>query len=222
MRLPSLSFLLLPILMLSGVFNLQAQTAASSSAVPPRAVNKAKEVPVESLIRENFGLNVEVVGGSKPTVLKGDFNGDGIADLAVLVKPKGKRGELLPGVLLVQTAEGAKDPAPTSLLNGENSLALIHGSATGWQTPKPSGKFLIYAFGWIGWNGTQTGKLVVLPKSKQQRDKQGYATISPENYVSMPKFNKGDAIVVPTEAGINTLLYWNGKTYRFWVDPGEN
>ncbi|MFO1519739.1 MAG: FG-GAP repeat protein [bacterium] len=208
-----LSFLLFPVLIFFGTFDLQAQTPAPQT--------KATDAPIEVLIRDQFGPHVEVAGGVKSTVLKGDFNGDGKPDIAVLVKPKGKRGELSPGVRLVQTAEGAKDPAPTAMLNGENSLAVIHGSAAGWQTPAPNGKFLIYAFGWIGWPGPQTGNLIVLPKSKQKRDKSGYATLSPQNFVSLPKVIAGDGIVVPTEAGINTFLYWNGKTYRFWVDPGE-
>lgn len=163
---------------------------------------------------------MELVGGPTPTVLKGDFNGDRIPDLAVLVSPKGMRGELPPGVLLVQTAEGARDPAPTEILNGKNSLAVIHGNAAGWKAPRSGDKFLIYAFGWIGWIGPETGNLLVLPKSKK-RNKSGYATLSPGNTVSMPEDNKGDVILVPTKDGINTILYWNGKTYRFWLDPGE-
>jgi len=80
---------------------------------------------------------------------------------------------------------------------------------------------LIYAFGWIGWNGPETGGLLVLPKAKQIRDRKGYVALSSENYVSLPKVNKGAVIVVPTEAGINTILYWDGTKYRFWIDPGE-
>ncbi len=197
------------VLWLVGVFNLSAQAAVSTT--PPA---KAAPEPLSSAsIKSSFGPNIEVVGGSKPVELKGDLNGDGAQDIAVLVKPQGKRGELAPGVKMVHTAEGVRELAPTSILNGKNSLAVIHGGT--------GDKFLIYAFGWIGWNGAETGPLLVLPKAKQKRDKQGYATLSPENYVSLPEKNKGDVIVVPTEAGINTILYWDGMKYRFWLDPGE-
>ena len=200
------SIFLVPILMLLGVFHLHAQTT---------------EVSVEALIRDHFGAQVEVVKDPNPTVLKGDFNGDGMGDLAVLVSPKGKRGELSPGVRMIHTAEGVRDPEAAEILNGRNSLALVLGSASGWKSPKTGGKFLIYSFGWIGWKGSETGKLVVLSKSKLKRDKKGYATLSPNNRVSLPGDSRGDLILVPTEGGINTILYWNGKTYRFWLDPGE-
>lgn len=194
-----LSLFFFPALLLSVAFNLQAQNA--------------------DLIKNTFGPQVEVVAGATPIELKGDFNGDGFQDIAVLVNPKGKRGDLLPGVNIAQTSEGARPLEPATILNGKNSLAVIHGSAAGLQPPKD--KFLIYAFGWIGWNGPETGALRVLPKAKQKRDRKGYVALSPDNYVSLPEVNKGAVIVVPTEAGINTILYWDGVKYRFWLDPGE-
>ena len=200
-----LSLFLCSALMLLGLVKSQAQNADPA--------------PSLALIKNAFGPNVEALGGTNPVELKGDFNGDGFQDIAVLVRPKGKRGELLPGVNVVQTSEGARPLEPTAILNGENSLAVIHGSAAGLQSPKD--KFLIYAFGWIGWNGPETGGLLVLPKAKQIRDRKGYVALSSENYVSLPKVNKGAVIVVPTEAGINTILYWDGTKYRFWIDPGE-
>jgi hypothetical protein len=202
-----LSLIFLTVLLLLG-------RSSSSSAV-----TLASELPVGILIKNTFGPNVEVVRAATPIELKGDFNGDGFKDIAVLVSPKGRRSELAPGVNIAQTTEGARSLAPADILNGNNSLAVIHGSASGLQSPKA--KYLIYAFGWIGWNGTGTGSLLVLPKAKQKRDKQGYATLSPGNAVSLPQVNKGDVIVVPTEAGINTILYWDGSKYRFWLDPGE-
>lgn len=216
----TIGLLLLPVWIFFSAPQVGAQTSAPASAATSAPLKNAAEPPIDALIRDNFGPNLPIVGGAKPMVLKGDFNGDGIGDIAVLVQAKGKRGELLPGVEIIQTSEGARPLEPTTVMNGQHSLALILGNATGWQTPKTTGKYLIYAFGWIGWAGPQTGDLIVLPKTAK-RDKQGYATISPENYVSMPRDNKGDVIVVPTEAGINTILYWNGKTYRFWLDPGD-
>jgi hypothetical protein len=32
---------------------------------------------------------------------------------------------------------------------------------------------------------------------------------------------KGDGIIIGTEAGIDTLLYWDGKTYRLFVPPEQ-
>jgi len=200
---------------------------AHAEAVPPVApavstqTKNSPEVPVATLIKEKFGPNVTVVSDIKPAEFKGDFNGDGFQDLAVLVSPKGKRSELAAGVNVVVTSEGPATLPATAVLNGKNSLAILHGSATGLKDSPPNALYLIYDFAWVGWNGAETGGLILLPKAKQKRDKAGYAAISAENYVSMPKANIGDALVVPTEAGINTLLYWDGKKYRFWFDPSD-
>lgn len=193
-----LSLLLWPALMLLSL-DLQAQNA--------------------DLIKNTFGPNVEVVGGAKPTELKGDFNGDGLQDIAVLVTPKGKRGDLAPGVTIALTSEGARPLDPASVLNGKNSLAVIHGSASGLQSPQA--KYLIYDFGWIGWKGPENGTLVVIPKAEQKKDRKGYLTLAPNHRVGLPDVNKGAVIVVPTDANINTVLYWDGSKYRFWIAPGE-
>jgi FG-GAP repeat. len=206
-----LSLLVLPAFFLLPALNLQAQAPAS-------AVTPATGVELGTWLKSNFGPNVEVAR-AKPMELKGDFNGDGFQDLAVVVSPRGKRGELAPGVNIVLTTEGARELEPTSIMNGKNSLAVIHGAAG--RASQPKDKFLIYAFGWIGWNGPETGPLLVLPKAKQKRNRRGYVTLSPENLVHLPDVNQGDVIVVPTEAGINTILYWDGKKYRFWLAPGD-
>ena len=169
------------------------------------AKTKVSLKEIEDVVRVEFGdqVSVESALNAAPSYLLGDFNGDAHTDIAVLVKAERGRAELKEhGVKYLDTnpysrTNGSeRDPVSTM---GHNCLgiAIMHGTATGWNVPNPAAKFLVY-------DCFSAFRLF----RKNQRIRRGSGSQG-----TTPK-PKGDSILLDLESGGASLIYWNGRTYR--------
>jgi hypothetical protein len=177
---------------------------------------------VTEALQTSFGSAVNAAKSFQPFYLTGDFNGDGRQDILIVTWIKGGQNELAPGIRLINPfdyGEGRvvlpSNPAAKPML----ALAIIHGDQTGWKTARPSGKFLLVGESPILILATDRA-LSIHPQDRvklmevmSRRAKRRRGSIWP------PRAAKGDSILLPTEA-TDSILYWNGKTYR-WEESND-
>ena len=181
----------------------------------PKKVPPGQTAAVAETLRTSYGSAVEAVTAFKPYYVIGDFNGDGGADIVIAVRLKGQRSDLPDDVKIYNPFERPKavwpaDPAATPTL----ALAIIHGSKAGWQTAPPLEKYLLFGQSPVlilEYDRATSGEpdavktlIELLPKgSKRLKDLDW-----------PPAAAKGDSIILGTEA-TDSILYWNGKNYRW-------
>jgi hypothetical protein len=163
-------------------------------------------------VRRLFGGGVKPATDYKPYFLTGDFNGDRLKDLLVLVRVQNTRSGM-PQEVRVLNPWGyeTQNSSDTALL----ALAIIHGSSENWETQTPAGRFLLTDRDFFStpiWeSGTQNNLLSVIRKSSLKAKRRGNARSR----------GKGDAIGLATEAGVDEILYWDGQTYRLEAPQEE-
>jgi hypothetical protein len=165
---------------------------------------------VQAVVQRLFGTNVDAAADRSPYYVIGDFNDDRREDLLVLVRVKGPRGGLPKEVSVLNPwhLESTSSNAASVL-----ALAVVHGSSEGWDTLTPSGRFLLADkefFSTPIWEQSAGAPISLMKK---------HLTM-PARRVVLPKMAKGDAVGLGTEAGIDIVLYWDGKTYRIY-EPKE-
>lgn len=180
----------------------------------PKKVPPGQTATIAEALRTSFGSAVEAVTAFKPYYVTGDFNGDGAQDVVIVVRIKGQRSDLPADVTVYNPFERPKavfpaDPLATPTL----ALAIIHGKS-GWQTPPAAQKFLLFGQSPVlilNYGRVTSGEpdevktLIELMKKHSRRSRDlGWP----------PAAAKGDAIFLPTEA-TDSILYWNGKNYRW-------
>jgi hypothetical protein len=156
-------------------------------------------VRAEVVLAKVFGDDVVLAADRKPHQFIGDFNGDTANDLVAIVKLKVDRSAL-PKYVMVLNPWGHESAASDRKSN--LALLIIHGSHNGWD-PNPSTWFLLTDHEFFAtpiWESPGGTGLIGLTK----RSRASRARIKA----------RGDTITVATEAGIDTTLYWDGKTYR--------
>lgn len=200
------------ILLFFALFCFLATVPSTAQAKPlqPAAVSAA--------LQTNFGVAVAASTAFKPFYVTGDFNGDGAQDVAVVVLIKERRSALPKDVRILNPFQFERRVVFPANPAAENKLALviIHG----WQSPKPSAKFLL-----IG-----DSPILILDyqrvTSDQPADRQDLVGLMPKRGkrpkgATFPRAAKGDVILLGNQVGDNTPLYWNGQTY-IWEDSAED
>jgi len=189
-----------------------AASAISTTAQTKRA--QPSESDVIEALNASFGTAVEPVTAFNPFYLRGDFNGDGAEDILIVVRMKGRRIVLPKGV---RTSDPFGYGPKTTLSPSNNqvtlALAIIHGSRAGWKTAPVAGKFLL--FGESPVLILENDRAAAEPDARNKlmeiihkRGARARGAIRP------PAAAKGDSILLGTEAA-DSILYWNGKTYRW-------
>lgn len=199
-------------------FVLVAHVIAHGRSVQTRTQTKASQLSpatISETLKTSFGLAVEAVTTFKPYYLIGDFNGDSTQDILIVVRIKGPRAALESDVKIYNPFERPKavypdDPAANPTL----AFAIIHGSRPGWRTPPALEKFLLFG----------QSPILVLEYSRvtsseasDRKDLLELLTKRGTRYKAdgwPPAAAKGDSIVLGTEA-TDSILYWNGKNYRW-------
>lgn len=171
---------------------------------------------VTDALTASFGSAVEAVTGFKPFFLTGDFNGDAMPDIVIAVRIKERRTALPKDVRLLNPFYGSPKVTYPSNPASENkmALAIIHS----WKGPQPAAKFLLIGEGPIlifvydrisDLDGAKN--LMELMSKRGKRPRGAY----------FPPTAKGDVILLGTEVGSESPLYWNGKTYRWEELEGD-
>ena len=173
---------------------------------------------VTKALATSFGPALQAANGFKPFYLTGDFNGDGMQDLLVVVRIKLRRSELPKDVRVLNPFYNdpgygpayPPDPAAKPTL----AFAIIHGSKAGWKTSESTGKFLLVGASPIlamehDREKSAPDSGMELMRKRARPRKRGWP----------PAAAKGESIYLQTE-GSDSILYWNGKTYR-WEEGGE-
>ena len=189
-------------------------------ATTPNSAQTSARQPatVSAALQTNFGATVEASTAFKPFYMTGDFNGDGVQDIAVVVRIKETRSALPKDVRLLNPFEvgrSIKFPANPAAEN-KLALAIIHG----WKNPKASAKYLLVGDSPILILDYQ--RLV----SDQPADRQDLIGLMPRRGrrpqgSTYPRGAKGDVILLGNQVGDNSPLYWNGRTY-VWEDSAED
>jgi hypothetical protein len=169
---------------------------------------------VTAALKTSFGSSLEAVTAFRSYYLTGDFNGDGASDIVIVVRIKGHRGDLPVDVKVYNPFGRPKANFPDDpFANPTLAFAVIHGAKTGWQTSPAAEKFLLFGESpiLILQNGRATsddpntaGGLELLKKTSKRMRDLGWP----------PAAARGDSIVLGTEA-TDSILYWNGKNYRW-------
>src|SRR5882762_778944 len=199
--------------MASGLFALlltasliQARQTGAVSRVSPSDVSSAEAVAV--MLHKQFVEHVKF-HETAPTILRGDFNGDGFADIAVVVKVDEAKSELKANAVTFVDTDPFSSTNGTALdmykFEPHNCLGLvfIHGSQSGWE--QPVARYLSY-------DCFSGAKLF----AKQRRIPRRIASKR-----GMPRLI-GDAITLEMENGSSQLIYWTGKGYKgFSLSAGD-
>src|SRR6266436_3309556 len=177
---------------------IQASQIGAVSKVSPADASSAEAVIV--MLHKQFGEHV-TFHETAPTILKGDFNGDGFADIAVVVKVDEAKTELKDHRVTFVDTDPFSSTNGTALdmdkFQPHNCLGLvfIHGSQSGWE--QPTARFLSYDC----FSGAK-----IFAKSRR----------IPRRIASkkgMPRL-VGDAIALEMENGSSQIIYWTGKGYK--------
>jgi len=196
------------------VFSLWLIATAPAPQITAAADDADQSAAIVKAVQEAFGPAVEAMTALKPFHLTGDFNGDGIKDLFVVVNIKLKRSELKKDVLVLNPfySDPAYPPGyPVDpAANPRRGFVIMHGAKTGWNHPLPRGKFLLAGDSPI----TVTMSSVTGPSEYGNVYFQLFKKGS-KDYRNLSKRRaKGDLIDLPTN-GAGSFLYWNGRTYRW-------
>jgi hypothetical protein len=161
---------------------------------------------IDSAVQSSFGSTVEPVKGFKPYYLIGDFNGDGRQDALVVVRMKTAGAELPKDLRLMNPF---RDLPKVDARNEKRlALAIIHD----WKAPQPGAKFLLIGESpvlTLQYDRAVSGRaenarnLMSLMKRRGPRPKGQ----------KFPPTAKSDVILLITEVGDNSMLYWDGRSY---------
>ena len=184
--------------------SLPAVAQSKPAPTPAKELAPPKTEEVNDAVVRVFHKAATVDSNYTPSVLVGDFNGDGSEDIAIALKPNPDalaeiNSEFANWALEdVKQAEQAGKPAPVKAERADTLIAIIHGvGAKGWRNPDARQTFLLR-------NATGT-KPVVEPAEKA----------STSNTSRNPTL-RGD-VISETINGHRGLIYWNGARYALRV-----
>jgi hypothetical protein len=196
-------------------FGLWTLDFGQSLTKPQTKPGQPSQASLREALQKSFGSAVEPVMAFSPFYLTGDFNGDAAQDILMVVRIKGPRAELTSDVILYNPFARPKAVFPANpAANPTLALAIIHGSRPGWQTPPALEKFLL-----LGESPVLILNYARVTSTKSQ-DKKSLMELLRKRSAKFrgdgwpPAAAKGDSIVLGTEA-TDSILYWNGKNYRW-------
>lgn len=157
-----------------------------------------------NIIAHYFTTKANISSTHRPSFVRGDFNGDGITDIAILFQP----ANTVTTSRQVQTSTPWAFPGSVQSDAYQTSLVIINGTRGGWFSPDTKVYALLDKSGSL-----QTPSFQLTVKRKADKE---YANLQ----AMLPVKHPGDLIVLPTEAGIDTILFWDRTKYNLHV-PAE-
>ncbi len=156
-----------------------------------------------------FGSRFSIAPGADAPSITADLNGDGAEDRVFLVSiaPASEVNREAAGVTVLSNLWHAK---PLGAHGAKRALAIVLGQG--------GGKFVItdYRGGGVrGYFETPIWDAKPLPL--------GYAKAGGITFLKLADQGmraEGDIVILGTEAGIDTALYWNGKAFKLF-EPAE-
>ena len=146
----------------------------------------------------------ELKQSKKPNYKLGDFNGDGLEDIVVLFTPKSKPTETKQLKVLTPWVY----PTTKKTDKYRQSLVIFQKTNSQWV----SNETHVYAL--LDTNGVlETPSFQLLTTSHKDKDYALHASM-------LPIKTKNVLIILPTEAGIDTYIYWDKDTYTLF-EPEE-
>ena len=178
---------------------------AQSTPTPGPASVKDNTAPkteeVNDAVVRVFSKAATVDSNYQPSMLVGDFNGDGSQDIAVVVKPNADALAEINNELANWTLEDVKEtdqstrPRPVKAEKTDTLIAIIHGvGPKGWRNPEARQTFLLR---------NATGTDLLAEPAKQS------PTTPPTSRLPT---STGD-VIRETINGHRGLIYWNGARY---------
>lgn len=146
----------------------------------------------------------ELKENSKPSFKLGDFNGDGVKDIVVLFTPKSKPTKS--AQLKVLTPWVYPTTKPTNKYR--KSLVIFQKTNGEWVSDKTQAYVLLDTNGVL-----ETPSFELLTINKKDKNYASHASMLPIKI-------SNDLIILPTEAGIDTYIYWDKNTYKLF-EPEE-
>ena len=170
----------------------------SCNASDTPAINAAT---VQQLIPHYFGKGANISDKKHPNFVSGDFNNDGTQDIAILFQPD---ASAKPNTQ-VKTSTPWQFPGSEKSNKYSTSLAIINGERDGFLSTQTK------VFGLLDYSGVlETPSFeLILVKSTDEEYREYQAMLKDKT--------NGDILILPTEAGIDTYIYWNKDKYEFFV-----
>lgn len=138
--------------------------------------------------------------------VEADLNGDGVIDQAKLLLYSSMGEEPAQGYELVSAWPYYSDGAPptTPAEGGPVVLVIEHGMN---EAKGETDDFLLFDPNEVSVLATDAAENLAATAVKELPEKGAALAELPQQFT-------GDVLVLPTEAGIDTFVYWTGKTYR--------
>jgi len=205
-----LCLVLFPILLSACSKETDAPSPTPSAPPTAQAAAPAQAADPVALIKATLGPDAGVATGRAVTELRGDFNGDQMDDQLLVVKADGKISELPSNVRVVRPWPlNDGETAGDTLSHGASvNLAVVHGTANGAQQQV----FALHDDNSVSILDAPAAETISAVKLKD---------VSSLNEPKLAAAAKGDLLVVPTEAGIDTYVYWDGATYKVFAPEEE-
>lgn len=159
---------------------------------------------VKALISHYFPTEAKVLENSQPIFKLGDFNGDDIEDIAILILPENNQKP----TSQLEVSTPWHFPGTTISKKPHKSIAIFNGSHDKWQSDKTRVFLLLDNLGVL-----ETPSFELLMTKKSDADYREHSDM-------LPIKTTNDFLILPTEAGIDTYVYWDGQTYKLF-EPDE-
>jgi hypothetical protein len=187
-------------------------TSAAEQGSPPAAQPSALAQPTDAvaLMKSALGPDATVVAGRAVTELRADFNGDQVEDQLLVVKATRKVTDMPANVQVVRPwplNEG--ESQGDNLAHGASvNFAIIHGPLTAAQPQI----FVLHNDNTVSLLDAPAGEALTTVK---------LSDVASLEEPQLAAVAKGDLLTVPTEAGIDTYIYWDGVTYKLFAPTEE-
>lgn len=159
---------------------------------------------VDSLIKKLISTKAILNDSKASNIQKGDFNGDGMDDLAAVFLPVSDISDSNK----LKTIRLWNYPDQISSDKSHKSLVIFHGSKGGWLAGATQIFVLLDSTGAL-----ETPSFELLISRTADKDYKNHSSYLPAEV-------KADLIIVPTEAGIDTYIYWDKTSYKLF-EPEE-